>query len=128
MSSFKDFTELEVWIQSKNLAKSIYQITSTFPQKESFRLTDQMCRAAVSIPSNIAEGLGRNTMKDKAHFFYIARGSAFEVETQMHIAFDLSYIDEENLNRLKLEILSVKKLINGFLAFLKKPKNQTPKT
>ena len=123
MGNLKDFTELDVWIVAKSLTKSIYEITATFPTSENYRLTDQMCRAAVSIPSNIAEGLSRNTNPDKKRFLYIARGSAFELETQMHIAFDLGYINNQKLKVLKSEILSVKKLINGFINFLKDTKN-----
>lgn len=109
MGNMKDFTELDVWIVAKSLTKSIYKITTTLAT-ENYRLTDQMCRAAVSIPSNIAEGLGRNTNPDKKRFLYIARGSAFELETQVHIAFDLGYINDQRLKSLKSEILSVKKL------------------
>lgn len=116
----KDFTELDVWIKAKDLASSIYKISEEFPSKENYRLTDQICRASISVPSNIAEGIGRNTSKEKAHFLYIARGSAFEIETQLHIAFDLGYISSEELRKLKNEIEVVKKLINGFISFLKK--------
>lgn len=119
----KDFTELDIWIVAKSLTKSIYKITATFPATENYRLTDQMCRAAVSIPSNIAEGLGRNTNPDKKRFLYIARGSVFESETQVHIAFDLGCINDQSLKSLKSEVLSVKKLINGFINFLKDTKN-----
>lgn len=123
MGNLKDFTELDVWIVAKALTKSIYKITATFPSTENYRLTDQMCRAAVSVPSNIAEGLGRNTNPDKKRFLYIARGSAFELETQVHIAFDLGYINDQSLKVLKSEILSVKKLLNGLINFLKDTKN-----
>ncbi len=119
MGTLKDFTELEVWIVSKKLTNTVYKITERFPQKEDYRLTDQMCRAAVSIPSNIAEGIGRNTSPDKKRFLYIARGSAFELETQAHIAYDLNYLNDERFKKIKSEILSVKKLLNGFISYLK---------
>lgn len=116
----KDFTELDVWIKAKDLAGSVYKVSEKFPPKENYRLIDQICRASISVPSNIAEGIGRNTVKEKTHFLYIARGSAFEVETQLHIAFDLGYISEEELRTLKSEVVTVKKLINGFIGFMKK--------
>ena len=100
---------------------NITALICTIPDKEKFRLTDQMCRAAVSIPSNIAEGIGRKTAKDKTRFMYISRGSSFELEAQLYIAKDLNYINELKFSEALDSIVSVKKLINGFINYLQKP-------
>ncbi len=114
----KDFTELEVWRKARELAKTIYKVTESFPEKERYRLTDQLCRASVSISSNIAEGIGRNTSRDKMKFMFIARGSAFEAETQLYIASDLNYLNPGELESTLQELAIVKKLINGFVNYL----------
>ena len=114
----KNFTELDVWIKAKDLAVLTYKLTNTFPRIEQYRLTDQLTRCSVSISSNIAEGIGRKSIKDRSHFFYIARGSAFELESQMIIANELGYIENQVLEEIIAAITSVKKLINGFIAFL----------
>lgn len=83
--------ELKVWQKGIELVKSIYEITKSFPANEQFGLTSQMRRTAVSIPSNIAEGCGRNSNKELTHFLYIALGSAAELETQLIISHDLNF-------------------------------------
>ena len=87
-----NFKELIVWQKSRSLVKDVYKLTQTFPSDEKFGLTQQIRRATVSIPSNIAEGSGRGTNNDFLHFIDIANGSAFEVETQLYLALDLEYI------------------------------------
>ena len=77
----KSYTELEVWQKCRKLASLIYELTAAFPKDELFGLTSQIRRSAVSVPSNIAEGCGRNSTKDSIQFFYIARGSLYELET-----------------------------------------------
>ena len=86
------FKELEIWKRSRLFCSQIYTITSKFPNDEKFGLTNQLRRAAISIPSNIAEGSSRNSNKDFARFLEIAIGSAYEIETQLLIAFDLDFI------------------------------------
>ena len=76
-----------------------------------------MRRCAVSVPSNIAEGCGRNHSKDSVQFFYISRGSLFELETQLYLSFDLNYIDESILTSLLENITTCKKLLNGFINY-----------
>lgn len=104
------FEKLEVWRLSKNLVVSIYKITEKFPTEERFGLVNQMRRAAVSISSNLAEGSGRNTAKDQAYFYNMAYSSLMELLNQLLIAFDLKWIAEEEINRLReeIEIISVK--------------------
>jgi four helix bundle protein len=120
MGDFKDYTDLDVWNESRNLVKQVYLITQTFPKEEVYGLSSQIKRAAVSIPSNIAEGCGRNHVKDAMQFFYISRGSIFELETQLYLAFDLNFISKDELNSMLEKIKTGKKLINGFINYNKK--------
>ena len=88
----KTYRDLLVWQKSMKLVSSIYRITKNFPKKEEFSLSSQIRRAAISIPSNIAEGFGRKTPKEFIRFLYIAIGSLFEVQTQIDISLDQKYI------------------------------------
>ena len=83
--------ELNAWQEAMRLAKDIYELTSTFPKEETYSLTSQMRRAAVSIPSNIAEGAARTSNKEFLHFLSIARGSLSELETQVILSQDVGY-------------------------------------
>ncbi|MEI7486903.1 MAG: four helix bundle protein [Chryseobacterium sp.] len=118
--SFQDFKKLDVWLFARKLTNSIYNITKEFPGIEQFGLTNQMRRCAASITSNIAEGFGRNTPKGTLVFLYISRGSIFELETQLYIAFDQNYIDETFFIKIDEEIQTSKKLLNGFINYFKK--------
>lgn len=122
--SKSDYTELSVWKESKLLALNIYKETASFPKEELYGLISQMRRCAISVPSNIGEGCGRNHSKDSIQFFYISRGSLYELETQLHISKDLEYIDLEIFEKLKAQIINCKKLLNGFINYYKslKPK------
>ena len=82
---------MEVWQMAMSFVEDVYRIVRTFPQEERFALSDQLRRAAVSVPSNIAEGFGRDSSNDFAHFLSMARGSLFEVGTQLEIAARLGY-------------------------------------
>mgnify|MGYP003423789610 FL=1 len=121
--SFQDFTTLDVWLASRKLTNSIYNITKEFPNSEQFGLINQMRRCAVSIPSNIAEGIGRNSAKGTLVFLYVSRGSLFELETQLYIALDQQFINEEIFNKISDEIQTSKKLLNGFINYFKKLEN-----
>jgi len=116
----QDFKELAVWREAKILAVSVYKLTEPFPKHELFGLTNQMRRAAVSIPSNIAEGIGRRTSKDKAQFMYTSRGSLFELETQMIIARELNYLPADEFNQISERITKCRQLINGFINYLER--------
>ncbi|MDB5264179.1 MAG: ribosomal protein [Adhaeribacter sp.] len=113
----KEYKDLEVWQKCRELARDVYTITKLFPKDELFGLTNQISRSAVAVPSNIAEGCGRNHTKDSLQFFYIASGSLYELETQIYISFDQAYINLENLNYLLSNILTGKKLLNGFIKY-----------
>jgi len=99
------------------LVQDIYEITKTFLKEEVYVLTSQRRRCAVSIPSNIAEGSGRNYAKDSIQFFHIARGSLYELETQLYLAFDQLYISEGILTD-KLNVISkCKQMLNGLINY-----------
>jgi four helix bundle protein len=115
-----EYRDLDVWKKARSLVRTIYEITSRFPDTEKFGLTSQMRRSAISIPSNIAEGCGRASSRESIQFLNIARGSAYELETQVYLSFDLGYISEQDANTVIGEITDCKKLINGFINFYKK--------
>ena len=108
------FKELIVWQKGMNLVKEIYGIARSFPDNELFGITSQMKRSAISIPSNIAEGCGRNTDKELNHFLNIANGSSFELETLVILSFDLGYLEQEEFNFLDSLLDEIQKMIYGF--------------
>lgn len=95
------FRSLKVWQEGKDLSVAIYKMTQLKPFNQDFALRDQMRRAAVSIPSNIAEGDERDTNKEAVRFFYIAKGSLAELQTQLDIAHEVGYINNERLYELE---------------------------
>ncbi len=112
------FKDLEIWKKSRFFCSSIYEITSKFPESEKFGLTNQLRRASVSIPSNIAEGSSRNSNKDFSRFLQITLGSAYEIETQLLIAFDLGFIEKEELDNLLSALDSIIKMTSKFKSTL----------
>ena len=115
-----NFKELNVWKEAKNFSIKIYKNVANFPQTEIYRISSQIKRAAVSIPSNIAEGTGRNSNKDFARFISIALGSAFELETQLIISFELKFIEENKYNNLINELILIQKKLVNFQKHLNK--------
>lgn len=113
------YTELEVWMESRILVNEVYLISKEFPKEEIYGLTNQMKRCAISIPSNIAEGCGRQHYKDSLRFFFIARGSLYELETQIYLAMDQSYISKEISKNLMFQIEKCRKLLSGFINYYK---------
>jgi four helix bundle protein len=108
------FRDLIAWQQGKAPAREVYEITRLFPDDERFGLVIQLRRAAVSIPSNIAEGRGRGTKKDFAHFLTQARGSLYEVETQIEFANELHYINAADAALLKA-CDELSRVLNGLI-------------
>ena len=126
METHKD---LRVWQQSIEMVTSIYKITKAFPKDEICGLVSQMHRAAVSVPSNIAEGYVRGTDKEKLHFLRISSGSMSEIETQLILSLNLGYIGQETYNELSEQITSVWKQLNALISSIKKglsPQDQLP--
>ena len=114
-----DYKELDVWLQARALVKYVYLLTRNFPKVEQYALTSQIRRCVISISSNIAEGCGRRTPRETVHFLHIARGSLYELETQLILAEDLNYLTENSLP-IKKEIEKTKKLLNGFINYFKR--------
>ena len=107
------FEKLNVWQEAKMLVVNVYHLLDDFPSTEKYVLCDQIRRAIISVPSNIAEGSGRTSVKEKIHFIEIAYGSLMEVYNQLLIAVDLKYINNEALNSVKPNIDNVAKMLNG---------------
>lgn len=95
-----DYYELDVWKKSRELVNKVYELTKKFPKEEIYGLTNQIRRCAVSVPSNIAEGCGRQHTNDSIQFFYIARESLYELETQLFLSVDQNYINNEDVNNI----------------------------
>jgi len=107
------FEKLEVWQDARLFVKEIYIITKLYPNEERFNLCSQIQRASISIVSNIAEGLSRNSDKEKIRFIEIAYGSLMEVYCQLQISADLSYISTEQLDLLRLSIDKIANKLNA---------------
>ena len=112
MGSYKD---LLAWQKSIALAKTVYQLTADYPSDERFGLVNQMRRCSVSIPSNIAEGHGRGTDNELVHFLYISLGSSNELDTQLTISFELSFIDKEKYKEIEQLNHEVNKMLSSLI-------------
>jgi four helix bundle protein len=111
----QSFTDLNAWQEGHKLVLMVYQATKLFPREELFRLVNQICRAVVSITSNIAEGFSRNWAKEKIQFYAIALGSLTEVQNQILIARDLHYINQEEYTKISNQAILVSKLLRGLM-------------
>ena len=107
------FQKLRVWQEAKTLVVEVYHLLDSFPKFEKYALCDQIRRAIVSVPSNIAEGSGRKSLKEQLHFIEISYGSLMETYNQLLIALELTYITEESVDAIKPLIDSVAKMLNG---------------
>ena len=114
----RNFRDLEVWKGSIILVKKIYLITSKFPNEEKFGLSSQINRCSISIPSNIAEGCSRTSQKDFSRFLQISLGSSFELETQIEIAKEVGFIDEELYLEIILELNTIQKRIQSLKKYV----------
>lgn len=114
------FLDLEAWKESRTLYKALYQAVKQLPDTEIYGISSQMRRAAISISSNIAEGQGRGSRKDYIHFLYIARGSAYELESQLIACADLNFIGKDTLTDLYKQTIKVIRLLNGLINSLNK--------
>ncbi|MFH1456951.1 MAG: four helix bundle protein [Patescibacteria group bacterium] len=113
------FTDLNAWREGHKLVLMIYQATKLFPKNEMFGLTNQIRRAAVSITSNIAEGFNRQSNKEKINFYYTSVASTAEVQNQILIAKDIGYTDKDKFTEIANQSVTVHKLINGLIKYLK---------
>ena len=111
----KSFRQLNVYVKAKELVRRVYELLKKFPKEEQYALCDQLRRAVVSIPSNIAEGCGRETQKDQTHFLNITYGSLMEVLSQMDVACDLGYISQEEFDEIERLVSEEAKMIGGMI-------------
>lgn len=117
MSNYK---KLDIWNLSMQIVKEVYKLTKSYPAEERYGLISQTNRAAVSIPSNIAEGLGRNYKKDTIQFLHISRGSAYELETLLNVALMVNMINESAFNKVNDLVERNLRVINGYINYLEK--------
>ncbi|MDP3958339.1 MAG: four helix bundle protein [bacterium] len=111
----KNYKEWEIWKKAMELVEDIYGITKKFPREEEFGLVSQMRRAAISIPSNLAEGHARINKKDRHHFFVISFASSKELETQLEISRRLHYVSEEVFNKSEIVLQEVIRRLSNFV-------------
>lgn len=111
----KNFKELRIWQRSHQLVLDIYLITKSFPKEEVYGLTSQIRRSCASIPTNIAEGCGRNSDAELKRFLTIVMGSASELEYQLILSNDLGYIQTDNYEKLNNELIEIRKMLNTFI-------------
>jgi len=111
----KDFREMQVWRKGHKLALEIYKLTAKFPKEENYGLSSQIRRAAVSIPTNVAEGCGRGSTKELKHFLRISMGSASEVEYQILLSYELRYMDRKTYDNLNSDIQEIKKMLSSYI-------------
>ena len=116
----RNFRNYKIWTESISFTTQIYKIVNNFPSFERYGLSDQLRRASVSIPSNIAEGAARDSEKEFIHFLNISLGSAFEVETQLQIAYNLEYISNETFDMLLSQLHLIEKQINELICVIKR--------
>ncbi len=123
MSNIKSYKDLLIWQKGIDIVTNLYQLVENFPKEELYALSSQLKRAAVSIPSNIAEGYGRNSTQSYIHFVSISRGSLFELETQLLVAQKLKFIKNEILfSNIMNQITEEIKMINSFITKLESSK------
>lgn len=116
----KPHKKLDAWKLSMDLVIDVYRITDNFPREERYSLTDQIRRAAISIPSNIAEGAARQTKKEFANYLHMAQGSLSELDTQLELARRLGYLDDETWRILDHRMERIDKVISGLIHHITK--------
>ena len=114
----RDYKKFLFWEKAHQLTLDVYTNTTSFPKDELFGLVSQMKRSSSSIPTNIAEGCGRNSDKDFCRFLFVAFGSANELEYQILLGMDLNFIENENAQKLLSQVEEVKKMLNGLITKL----------
>ena len=117
------FENMNAWQEARKLVVAVYQLLDDFPHFEKYALCDQIRRAIVSVPSNLAEGSGRVSLREQLHFYEISYGSLMETYNQLMIAADLDYIDEDSLETLRPKIDVVARMLNGLRSSLLKKLN-----
>ncbi|MBK7394084.1 MAG: four helix bundle protein [Chloracidobacterium sp.] len=121
---FKKFEEIQAWQRAYEVTLSVYRITSDGSFAKDFGLRDQLRRASVSIMANIAEGHGRKSNLEFANFLNLARGSAAEVQSHLHVASGIGYIDKENFDTLYLKVTEISRMLLSLAQYLRQPDNR----
>ena len=116
-----DYRKYNVWQKAHQLVLELYNVTESFPKKEQFNLISQINRAVVSVPTNIAEGCGRETQKELIRYLYIASGSAHELDYLILLSKDLNYIDGGLYDELSLKITEIKKMLASLIRKISEP-------
>ena len=111
----RNFRNYEVWKDGVEFSALVYQLTEQFPKKEMYALCDQLQRASVSIPSNVAEGCSRRSQAEFAHFLEVSLGSSYEIETQMEIAHILKYVSDKQYNNTIEKVQSIEKKLTNLI-------------
>lgn len=119
MQNMNTFRDLLIWQKSMNLVTEIYQLTNSFPKEEIYGLSSQIRRCSISIPSNIAEGYGRDGNNDYLRFLNISISSLFEMQTQLEISFNLKYITEYQFNKINGESREIERMLSSFIRKIK---------
>ena len=122
--SARNYRELIVWQEAIKIAKAVYQLTGKFPKQETYALADQIRRAAVSVPSNIAEGQARKSPGDFKRFLYIALGSLAEVDTQLVLAQEFGYLSKEDVDPMDEQIQNLRKKLYALINSLPSTTNR----
>jgi four helix bundle protein len=115
-----NFKELKIWQKALELSVDVYKVTGLFPKEDKFGLISQIKRSAVSIPSNIAEGAGRNSIKEFLYFLSVANGSSYELQTQLLISNKLNFLKDDILENMLIELNEIQKMNYNFQKTLKK--------
>ena len=118
MSKIMDYKDLVAWQKGRQLVREVYRLTNRLPKEEMYAMSSQIHRSAISIPANIAEGSGRNYLQDYIRFLRIARGSCYELETQLILCEDLGYFSQEDAAQVVVLLNETQKLLIGLLQSL----------
>ena len=115
-----DYKKLNIWNKSLELVSLVYDLMKKYPGDEKFGLISQSKRAVISVPSNIAEGIGRNYKKETIQFLHVARGSLYELDTLIDIAFIVKFIEEQDRAKVSVTLVECLKMVNGLISYYEK--------
>ena len=127
MATFQKFEDIEAWQRARELTREIYTVSNENPFSKDFGLRDQVRKTSVSIMSNIAEGFEKDGTKEFIQFLSVAKGSSGELRSQLYVAFDQGYLEEERFERLLGIVLETSRMIGGLINYLRKSKMKGPK-
>jgi four helix bundle protein len=120
----KNYTDLNVWLEAKNMVKLVYENTAIFPPMEQNGLGLQMRNTAISVPAKIAEGIGRTNKNDCLEILYNARGCLYQLETQIYVAEDLNYLSAESSQKMLDQLITCRKLLAGYIKYRRNDKER----